>query len=73
MCLLVPGKIIAINDALAIVDYGTEQRTGMILEGTYVPGDYVLIQGGIVLQKVSAKEAERSLCLYREATASSAS
>ena len=67
MCLLVPGKIISIVDALATIDYGTEQRTGVIVEGDYAVGDYVLIQGGIILQKVPGKEAERSLNLYREA------
>jgi len=67
MCLLVPGKITAIKDDIALVDYGPEERQGKILEGTFKEGDYVLIQGGMIVQKVSEEEAKESLALYQKA------
>ncbi len=80
MCLAVPGKIIKIEKDTAVVDYGIEKRTGKIIESNnnsenmnnklsnpYKKGDYVIIQGGIVIQKIEKKEALRALRLYKEA------
>ena len=65
MCLSVPGKIIEIKKGIATVDYGIEKRKGKIIEENYKKGDYVIIQGGIVAQKVEKKEAEEALELYK--------
>ncbi len=70
MCLLVPGKIIKINSDKATVDYGVEKREARILEKDFSVGDFVLIQGGIVVQKISEKEAKESLELYKKAVSS---
>jgi len=59
MCLAVPGKIIEIKNAVAKVDYGTEIREGQIVTGDFKVGDYVIIQGKIVLEKISDAEAKR--------------
>lgn len=67
MCLSVPGKIIEIKKDIAVVDYGIEKRKGKIIEKNYSKGDYVIIQGGIVIQKIEKKEAEEALKLYKEA------
>ena len=67
MCLSVPGKIIEIKKDVAVVDYGIEKRKGKIIEKSYGKGDYVIIQGGIVVQKVEKKEAEEALKMYRKA------
>ncbi|MBR9699166.1 HypC/HybG/HupF family hydrogenase formation chaperone [Candidatus Woesearchaeota archaeon] len=67
MCLAVPGKIVSIKDDTATVDYGEEKREGKILEGDFKEGDYVIIQGGFVMQKIPQKEAEASLKMYQEA------
>jgi hydrogenase assembly chaperone HypC/HupF len=70
MCLLVPGKIIKIENNEATVDYDVEQRQGVILEDTdetFKEGDYVLIQGGFIVQKVDSREAKRALELYKKA------
>lgn len=58
MCLAVPGKIIAIKGDLATVDYGGEKREGKIVEGTYKVGDFVIIQGKIVLEKIPPEEVK---------------
>ncbi len=64
MCLAVPGKIIEIKNGIATVDYGTEKRKGKIIDKDYKKGDYAIVQGGIVVQKISKKEAEQALKLY---------
>lgn len=69
MCLLVPGKIVAIEDQNAVVDYGTETRVGRLIEDGYEVGDYALIQGGIIVSKVDSAEAESALRAYADAIA----
>ena len=49
MCLSIPGKIIRIINNEAIIDYDIEQRKGLILDPGYKEGDYVILQGGVVL------------------------
>ncbi|HLG24005.1 MAG TPA: HypC/HybG/HupF family hydrogenase formation chaperone [Candidatus Nanoarchaeia archaeon] len=66
MCLAVPGKIIEIKDGFATVDYEIEKRKGKILENSFKKGDYVIIQGGFVVQKVGQKEAKEALKLYKQ-------
>jgi len=71
MCLAVPGKIIKIENDEAIVDYEIAQRKGMIIDDeVYQEGDYVIIQGGFVVQKIDTQEAKRALQLYKEALTS---
>jgi hydrogenase assembly chaperone HypC/HupF len=71
MCLLVPGRIIRIEGERATVDYGSETRVGRLIEEGYAVGDYALIQGGFVIAKVDAAEAEASLKAYSQAIAAS--
>lgn len=66
MCLLVPGKIIEIKDDTAVVDYELEKRKGKLIEDDYEVGDYVIIQGGIIISKVGKEEAEETLKAYKE-------
>ena len=69
MCLLVPGRIVRIDGENATVDYGSEKRVGRIIEPGYAVGDYALIQGGFIIAKVDAAEAEASLKAYAQAIA----
>ena len=66
MCIAVPGKIIAINGDEAIVDYDVEKRIGKLIDKDFKKGDYVIIQGGIVIMKIEEREARRALELYKE-------
>ncbi len=66
MCLAVPGKIVEIKDDKAIVDYGVEKREGAIVEDIYKEGDYVIIQGGVVVMKIPEEEAITALKTYQE-------
>lgn len=67
MCLAVPGKIVEIKGEEATVDYGITKRKGKLLEQDYKEGDFVIIQGGFVVEKVEEKEAEEALKLYQKA------
>jgi len=65
MCLAVPGKIIEIKDDIAIVDYGSEKREARIVEEGFKIGDYVIVQGKIVIDKVPENEVEQWLGLFK--------
>jgi hydrogenase maturation factor len=67
MCLSYPGKIIEIKKGMAKVDYGREIREGRIIAGSYKKGDYVVIQGKILIEKIPKKDAEKWLKMMKNA------
>ncbi len=58
MCLAIPGKIISIKQDIAVIDYGSEKRKARIVEGDYAAGDYVIVQGKIVIEKVPEEQVQ---------------
>jgi hydrogenase expression/formation protein HypC len=60
MCLAIPGKVIKINSKTAIVKYPKETRDAMIAGIPIKIGDFVLVQMGIIIKTLSAKEASTS-------------
>jgi hydrogenase expression/formation protein HypC len=69
MCLAVPGLVETVDGRTAIVDFGGVKREAVIdlmEEGTVVPGTYVLVHTGFVIQVLDKKEAEKTLELWRE-------
>ncbi|USN45532.1 MAG: HypC/HybG/HupF family hydrogenase formation chaperone [Candidatus Woesearchaeota archaeon] len=67
MCLGVPGKIVAIQGDEATVDYVAEKRMAKIVAGDFHVGEYVLVLGQIVVEKISDKEAKEALTTYLQA------
>ena len=65
MCLAIPGKVIRLEKDMAIVDYSGEQREAIFQGITLKKGDYVLVQQGIVIQKVSEEEALESISAWK--------
>ncbi len=65
MCLAIPGKIIEIEKDKAIVDYGKEKREGRIMSNEFKVDDYVIVQAGIVIQKVPENEALEGIRLFQ--------
>jgi hydrogenase maturation factor len=59
MCLAIPGKIVQKKGKTVTVDYGTEKRRAMIVEGKYDVGDFVIVQGKIVVDKVPAAQVKK--------------
>lgn len=58
MCLAVPGKIVSIQNEIAVVDYGSEKRKARIVVGDYRVGDFVIVQGKIVIEKVPQEQVQ---------------
>ena len=61
MCLSYPGKIIKISKDLATIDYTSEKRKAKLISKKFKIGDYVIVQGKIVMEKVDKKSAEKWL------------
>ena len=69
MCLAVPGLVESIEGRTAIVDFGGVKREAIIdlMEpGSIVPGTYVLVHTGFVIQKMEKEEALETLDAWRE-------
>ena len=72
MCLAVPGRIVAISSVsgspVAEVDYDGLRRSAQLL---YLPearvGDYVLVQAGFAVRRLSDEEAHEAIELTRDA------
>jgi hydrogenase expression/formation protein HypC len=74
MCLGVPGRIDAIDDASGEacarrgrVDFGGVQRTvSLALVPEAGPGDYVIVHAGIAIARLDEARALETLALLRE-------
>jgi hydrogenase expression/formation protein HypC len=69
MCLALPAKVVALSQSadMAIVALGgVKKEVCIILLDDVQPGDYLLIHVGYALQRVSGKEARRTLELFAE-------
>ncbi len=70
MCLAVPAKVIAIDEAtgMATVALGEVKKDiSLALVEDVQVNDYVLIHVGYALNKISEEEARRTLALFAEA------
>jgi hydrogenase expression/formation protein HypC len=66
MCLAIPGRIIEINGDIAKIDYGSERREGKIVEGKYSIGEFVIVQGRIIIEKVPEEQVKGWIELIQE-------
>ncbi|HHL40918.1 MAG TPA: HypC/HybG/HupF family hydrogenase formation chaperone [Deltaproteobacteria bacterium] len=67
MCLAVPGKVVELGPAGAVVDVaGTRREASTMLVGELSPGDYVIVHAGFVIEKLDAAEAEKTLSMIDE-------
>lgn len=57
MCLAFPGKIKKINGKSATVEYPLETREVLVGEKNLKVGDLVMVQMGIIIKKLTPKEA----------------
>jgi hydrogenase expression/formation protein HypC len=66
MCLGVPGKVVEVSGAVAIVDFwGVRREVRLdIVDETVQPGDYVLNHVGYAIRKIPTVEIEATLALY---------
>ncbi|MGI5827748.1 MAG: HypC/HybG/HupF family hydrogenase formation chaperone [Patescibacteria group bacterium] len=61
MCLAIPGKITTVEGRRAVVAYPSQTRPAMIGDIKVKVGDFVLVQMGIIIKKLTPKEAETAL------------
>lgn len=66
MCYAIPGKVEAIEKNTITVNYFGERKKAMNELDDLVCGDYVYAQGGYVIRKISAVEAEDILATWKE-------
>ncbi len=59
MCLAIPGKITGIKKGVASIDYGDTKTKAGIIDGDFKVGDYVIVQGKIVVEKVPKKQVRQ--------------
>ncbi|HZZ97244.1 MAG TPA: HypC/HybG/HupF family hydrogenase formation chaperone [Jatrophihabitantaceae bacterium] len=70
MCLGIPGRLVEIEDGndLAQVDVaGVVREINLaLLDGPWVPGDYILIHSGFALERMTAEEARDALNVFAD-------
>lgn len=58
MCLAIPGKVKQVEGMKVIVEYPHESREVFAGDIKVGPGDYVLVQMGVVIKKLTPKETK---------------
>ncbi len=68
MCLGVPGRVVSVEEAVAIVDFwGVRKEIRLdIVDEPVSPGDYVLNHVGFAIRRIPASEIGETLALYDE-------
>ena len=68
MCLGVPGRVVAVADGVAIVDFwGVKKQVRLdVVDEPVAPGDYVLNHVGYAIRRIPAEEIGDTLALYDE-------
>lgn len=76
MCLGIPGRIVDMvgNGEFARVDVAGVVReiNVALLDGPFVPGDYILIHSGFALERMTADEARDALSVFEDGAFTSA-
>ena len=67
MCLSIPGRVAALEDACArVLIGGRERRAETLLVPEVAVGDYVLVAGDLIVDLLSEEEATLRLSLFDE-------
>ncbi len=66
MCYAIPGRIKSFDGKYITVDYFGEEKKAINELSNLSVGDYVYAQGGFVITKVSAREAESTLETWKD-------
>jgi hydrogenase expression/formation protein HypC len=66
MCLGVPGRVVAVKELTAIVDFwGVRKEVRLeVVDEPVQPGDYILNHVGYAIRRIPAGEIEATLELY---------
>jgi hydrogenase expression/formation protein HypC len=68
MCLGVPGKVIAVDGLIAVVDFwGVRKQIHLeVVDEPVQPGDYILNHVGYAIRRIPTTEIDATLALYEE-------
>lgn len=70
MCLGIPGRIVGVDVGTEMADVEVAGRVRPIhlglLEGPFVAGDYILIQLGFALERISGEQAREGLAVFAD-------
>ena len=66
MCYAIPAKLVAIDGTTGTIDYFGEQRKILLDLDDIAIGDYVYAQGGVLVRKIPADEAEEILSHWKK-------
>jgi len=55
----IPGKIVKLKGGKVTVDYGSHSVEASVIDGKYGLGDYVIIQGRLVIEKVPKAQVKK--------------
>jgi hydrogenase expression/formation protein HypC len=68
MCLGVPGRIVEINDLVAVVDFWGMRREVRLelVDQPVAIGDYILNHVGYAIRRIPEADIEGTLALYEE-------
>ena len=66
MCLGVPGRVVRIEDDVAVVDFWGVQREVRldVVDEAVAPGDYILNHVGFAIRRIPSAEIGETLSLY---------
>ncbi len=65
MCLAIPGQIINIAGRKATIKYPNVINYALISDENVSVGDWVLVQMGIIIQKLDANEADKRISSWQ--------
>lgn len=68
MCLGVPGKVIAVDGLIAIVDFwGVRKQIHLaVVDEAVQPGDYILNHVGYAIRRIPESDIQGTLDLYEQ-------
>ena len=68
MCLGVPGRVVAVDGAIATVDFwGVRRQVRLdVVDEPVQPGDYILNHVGFAIRRIPAEDIAVTLALYEE-------
>jgi hydrogenase expression/formation protein HypC len=68
MCLGVPGRVVEVDDLIAVVDFwGVRRRVRLdIVDQPVAPGDYVLNHVGFAIRRIPPEDIATTLNLYEQ-------
>jgi len=66
MCLGVPGLVVAVDGAQAIVDFrGVRRKVALdVVDEPVAPGDHVLVHVGFAIRRIAAEDLRDTLAFF---------